>query len=648
MAYDSITAPGRLGRLEVRNRISLPPMEKNWCDRLGTPTQRYIDYYAKRAEHGVGMMNFEATYIDARGRGNLFQLGLWHDDNIPGHRRLNKAVQAFGCRTLAELNHGGRNSNTHRTGLQPVGPSNCPSAIVGGHQLRELTVEDIRGIVQTFREGARRAVAAGYDMINIHGAHGYLITSFLSHLYNQRRDEYGGSEENRWRFLIEIYQAIREEVGPDMPVGVRLSAEEDVEGGYKIDATIRLVRHLSFLGLDFVDVSTGLYESLETLIQPMDMREGCLLPLARQIREAVSIPVISAGRINDIDMAERAVSAGDCDYVQMGRAFHADPEILSKTLDGRKDETIGCIACNKCCAELFVNRPSVCTVNVDAGRERFAAIVPSAAPRRVMVVGGGMAGMEAAHLAARRGHDVTLYEKTDRLGGWINILAAPRNRVSWSRAIEDRIRLCDQAGVETVTGKRVTAEEIRQEGPDVLIVATGTRPFMPRYVPGIDQELVTQYDDVIRGRVDVGTEVLVMGGQYLGLTTAEFLAERGARVTVVEATGGLAADLEFMAQKMLLARIEASNEIVVRLDSNVERIEANGVILQSGGELETLDGIDQVVIALEREMDRELIEAVSAGLADDLGFEFHAIGDCVWPREPYDAVLDGNTVARNI
>ena len=648
MAYESITAPARLGKLEVKNRISLPPMEKNWCDRLGTPSQRYIDYYAKRAEYGVGMMNFEATYIDARGRGNLFQLGLWHDDNVPAHRRLNEAVQAHGCRTLAELNHGGRNSNTHRTGLQPVGPSNCPSAIVGGHELRALTVEEIEKIVHSFREGARRAVAAGYDVINIHGAHGYLITSFLSHLYNQRTDEYGGSEENRWRFLIEIYRAIRDEVGPDMPVGVRLSAEEDVDGGYKIDSTIRLVRHLSSLGLDFVDVSTGLYESLETLIQPMDMREGCLLPLARQIREAVSIPVISAGRINDIDMAERAVSAGDCDFVQMGRAFHADPEILSKALDGRKDETVRCIACNKCCAELFVNKPSVCTVNVDAGRERFAAIVPSAAPRRVMVVGGGMAGMEAAQLAARRGHGVTLYEKTDQLGGWINILSAPRNRENWSRAIEDRMRLCRQAGVEIVTGKRITDEDIRDERPDVLIVATGTKPFMPKYVPGIDREMVTDYDDVIRGRVDIGSNVIVVGGQYLGLTTAEFLAERGAAVTVVEATGGLAADLEFMAQKMLLARIEASNEIVVRLNSNVEDINANSIVVQSDGELETLDGIDQVVVALEREMDQELIEAITAGLVDDLGIEYHAIGDCVWPREPYDAVLDGNTVARSI
>ncbi len=646
MTFEHVSSPGRLGKLEIKNRITLPPMEKNWCDRLGNPTQRYVDYYAERARHGVGMMNFEATYVDARGRGNLFQLGLWHDDNVPAHRKLNEAVQAYGCRTSAELNHGGRNSNTHRTGLQPVGPSNCPSAIVGGHELRELSVEEIGAVVRSFRDGARRAAEAGYDTITVHGAHGYLIASFLSHVYNRRTDRYGGSEENRWRFLVEVYEAIRAEVGSGMPVGLRLSAEEGVEGGYSAEDAVRLVRHLETLGLDFVDVSTGLYESLETLIQPMDMPEGCLLPLARRFKRAVSVPVLGAGRITDMETAERALRDGDCDFVHMGRAFHADAEILAKALQGRSDETVGCVACNKCCHELFVNRPSVCSVNVDAGRERFAALPKAARSRRIMVVGGGMAGMEAARVAARRGHDVTLLEKTDRLGGWLNVLAAPRHRRNWSRAIEDRAGMCERAGVRIRTGRAVSAGDVREERPDVLVVATGTRPFVPKYLPGIDEEFVTDYDKVIRGAVAPGDRVLVVGGQHLGLIAAEFLAERGSSVTVVEATGGLAGDLEFMAQKMLLARIEANENVTLRLNSNVERIGADEIVLQSGGSLESLRGVDQVVLALERDMERDLIEEVSDRLIDSLGIECHEAGDCVWPREPYDAVMDGNRVGR--
>ena len=648
MAYSAITTPGQIGSLEIKNRISLSPMEKNWCDRLGNPTQHYIDYYAERAKRGVGLMNFEATYVDARGRGNLFQLGLWTDDNIPGHRRLVEAVKAHGCRASAELNHGGRNSNTHRTGLQPVGPSNCPSSMVGGHALHELTVDEIADVVETFRQGARRAIEAGYDLINLHGAHGYLITSFLSHVNNQRSDQYGGSDENRWRFVTEIYQAVREEVGAETPVGIRLSAEEEVEGGFKIESMIGLVNHLEKMGLDFVDVSTGLYESIERLIQPMDLQQGCLLPLARQMKEAVSVPVFSSGRINDVDIAERAVSQGDCDFAHMSRAFHADPAILEKTLAGHKDDVIGCVACNKCCLELFVNRPSVCTVNVDAGRERFAALPAASSPRRAMVVGGGMAGMEAARVAAERGHNVTLYEKTDKLGGQINVMRAPRNRLNWGRAMKDRIRLCERAGVKVELETTVDADLVRQESPDVLIIATGTRPFMPRYVPGIDQEMVTHYDDIIHGRVDVGVNVVVVGGQDLGLTTAEYMAENGADVTVIEATGALATDLEFMAQKLLLARVERSNQITVRLNTNIEKIDEDSILVQSGGDLETLDDIDQVVFALERDRERDLIESISSDLIEELGIEYHVVGDCVWPGEPYDAVLSGYTAGRSI
>ena len=648
MEYEYATSAGRIGNLELKNRISLPPMEKNWCDRLGNPTRRFIDYYAERAKHGVGSITYEATYIDARGRGNLFQLGLWHDDNIAAHKRLNEAVQAYGCRTSAEINHGGRNANTHRTGLQPAGPSNVPLPMVGGHQLHELSTDEIAAVVQSFRNGARRAAEAGYDMITIHAAHGYLITSFLSPVNNRRTDTYGGSEENRQRFALEVYRAVRDEVGAEMPVGIRVSAEEGVEGGYKISSTVGLINRLASMGLDFVDVSTGVYESIEDLIQPMDMAQGCLLPLARQMKEAVQIPVFGAGRIVDIELAEQAVSNGDCDFVHMGRAFHADPALLSKSLEGRKDNVVGCIACNKCCMELFVNKPSVCTVNVAAGRERQFKLVQASKPKSVIVAGGGMAGMEAARVAAERGHEVTLYEKTDRLGGWINVLGAPRNRAVWARAVIDRVRLCKQAGVEIVLGKEVTECLLREEEPDALIAATGTRPFIPKYLPGHQEPIVTNYDDVARGKIAPGSNVVVIGGQQVGMAIAEFLTESGSRATVVEATGSVASDLEFMAQKMLTARL-AKNELAdIRLNTNIEAIRSDSVLLQSGGKTQTLAGIDQVVFALERDMNQDLQEIVSDGLLDELGMEFRAAGDCVWPGEPYDAVLSGFTAAASL
>lgn len=644
MAYDAITRPGQIGDLEIRNRISLSPMEKNWCDRLGNPGQNYIDYYALRAEHGVGTMNFEATYIDARGRGNLRQLGLWCDDNIPAHQRLNEAVQAHGCRTSAELNHGGRNANTHRTGLQPVGPSNVPFPMVGGHELHVLTHEEIANVVRSFAQGARRAVEAGYDMITIHGAHGYLITTFLSYISNRRDDEYGGSDENRWRFLIEIYSAIRKVVGSGMPVGVRLSAQEEMEGGYEVDYIIRLVQHLEAMGIDFVDISTGRYENIETLIQPMDLVPGVLMPLSRQVKEAVGIPVFGAGRVDEMSGAEAIIANGDCDFVHMGRAFHADPEILSKSLANRQDEVVSCIACNKCCMELFVNKPSVCTVNPAAGRERLAALRPAEKVKDVMVVGGGIAGLEAARVAATRGHNVTLYEMTNVTGGHLNVLGSHHHQSQWRQAAADREAMARRAGATIHLRHTVSPDDVEDIAPDALILATGTRPFIPEYLPGWDLPHVTDYEALTRGRVKPGKSAAVIGGQWLGMAVAQFLAEAGSKVTVIEPTGAMAQDLEYMAQQTMNARLAKSDQISIRLNTNVERIEPDLLVLQSGGEIEDLPDIDQVVFAIERTMERDLEHALAeSGVLKEVG-ETHAIGDCVWPREPFDAVMDGYTI----
>ena len=648
MDYEHVTRPGQIGSLETKNRISLSPMEKNWCDRLGNPGQNYIDYYAERAKHGVGSMNFEATYIDARGRGNLFQLGLWCDDNIPAHKRLNQAIHAFGCRTSAELNHGGRNSNTHRTGLQPVGPSNSPFPMVGGHELHALTIDEIADVVDSYRRGARRAAEAGYDMITIHGAHGYLVTNFLSYLNNTRTDAYGGSDENRWRFLTEIYQAMRDEVGSAMPIGVRLSAQEEMEGGYEIDYIIRLIKQLETLGLDFGDISTGRYENIETLIQPMDTHSGVLMPLARQVKEAVGIPVFCAGRVDAIGDADAILARGDCDFVHMGRAFHADPEILSKSLSSREDEIVNCIACNKCCMQLFMNKPSVCTVNPAAGQERLATLHPAAKAKDVMIVGGGIAGLEAARVAASRGHNVTLYEMTNQTGGHLHVLGAHKDQANWRQAAADREALARRSGATIYLRHTVSPDDIIEAKPDVLILATGTRPFIPEYLPGWDSAHVTDYEALTRGRVEPGKSVAVIGGQWLGMAVAQSLAEAGAEVTVIEATDAIAQDLEFMAQQVMNARLAKSNQISIRLNTNVERIEPDRLVLQSGGKTEEIEGFDQVVFAIERTMERDLEHVLAETGACDAVSEVYTIGDCVWPREPYDSLLDGFNVAKAI
>ena len=647
--FERISQPGRIGGLTVKNRVSMSPMERNWGDRIGNPTQAYIDYLVERAKADVGLMAVEATYIDPRGRGNVFQLGLWHDSNVESHRKLNDAVHQYGVLTQAEINHGGRNSAAVKTGLQPVAPSPIPNDIVGGQIPHELSREEIAEIVSRFVAGARRAVEAGYDMITIHGAHGYLVTNFLSPKFNRRMDEYGGSEENRWRFPRRVFQSIRQELGGDVPVGIRISASEDVEGGISVENSISFINHLSELGLDYVDVSAGIYESLETVIQPMDLETGCLLPYARTLKQNVSIPVIAAGRINDMEIAERALAEGDADFLHMGRAFHADPEIYSKSISGREGEVVGCIGCNHCCAVLFVNERSVCTVNPAAGRERSMKISPAESSRKVMVVGGGLAGMEAAAVAAARGHDVTLYEKNRSCGGIVTILGASKFKANWNRAAEDRVGMLRNSGANIITGKEVVPADIESEKPDVVVFATGTRPFMPIYVPGIENEIVTNYEELIRGAAKPGNRVVLIGGGLLiGAVAAEYLVESGADVTMVEPSGELAVDEEFMARTMLLERIERNERIAVRLNSNVERIGEDWVDVQSGDCVERINGIDQIVFAIQRDMERSLIEEMTGDRAADLGIETHVIGDAVFPRHPYNAVFEGAMIGRSV
>lgn len=646
--YSRISEPGNIGKLEIRNRVSMSPMEKQWADRLGNPPQFYVDYMAERARHGVGMITMESTFVDPRGRGNIFQLGLWDDSNVEHHRKLTDAVRAHGTRAATELMHVGRQGATYKIGLQPEAQSAVPCEVSGGYLPRRIEHEEIARIRENFRKAARRAVEAGYDMITIHGAHGYLITGFLSPRFNQRNDEYGGSEENRWRFPREVYEVIREEVGDDVPVGFRLSADEDVEGGLTVAHSIAFIQKMTELGLDYVDVSAGVYESAPTIIQPMDLPEGVLLPIAKEMKRSLDIPVIAAGRINTMDLAERALEAGDADFVHMGRAFHCDPEIYEKAVSGRSEETIRCIGCNKCIGTVFSDNRMVCTVNPVAGREREMPLRPAEKPRRVMVVGGGMAGMEVAATAAQRGHSVTLYEKSDGLGGHLRVLSASKHRRSWWNAAEDRMTKLRTAGVKVVTGTEVAPEHVSEAKPEVLVLATGSKPFMPPYIPGIEQPIVTDYQALTNGTMKPGRNVVVMGGQELGLTVAEYLSEHGAKVTVVDDSAAIGRDLEGITAAVMLPRIEADPNIAVRVQTNIEAIGPDHVVVQCGGQTETISGVDQVVYAWHRDMERDLVEKVSGPFRDQLGLELHVIGDAVWPRHPYDAVNEGTRLGRLI
>lgn len=636
--------PGLIKNLRIKNRVSMAPMERCYANIDGSVSQKYIDYMVERAKNGVGMMAVESTYIDPTGRGHVYQLGLYDDKLIPGHKRLTDAVHQYGARISAELQHAGRQTTALVTGVQPVGPSSVPCVPTGGEVPRELTIAEIKELVQKFAEAARRAKKAGYDTVTIHGAHGYLINAFASPYSNKRTDEYGGTLEKRMRFAMEVYRATRAVVGDDYPVGYRLSADEFIDGGLTLDDTKRIAKMLEEAGMDYLDVSAGIYESTPMMCAPMDMPLGYLTHLAAAIKEVVAIPIIATGRINDMVLADRILQNNQADYVHMVRAFHADPEILVKARKGETDDICMCMACNKCVEVLLKNLPIICTVNPCAGREKEFELKAAKGRKRVMVIGGGVAGMEAARIVRIRGHDVTLFEKDAELGGQIRWASKGKYYEEFFQAARYRIHEVKRTGVKLELGREVILADVTRFNPDAVVIATGAVPFVPM-ITGIHHASVSTNTDILSGKREIGRKSLVIGGGREGLTVAEFLSENGSQVTVVEASDALGLDFGPLRQWVIRDRINENTAIDVKLRTTVERINDQDVELHREGLFEKLSGVDSVVLAWARKSVNQLADEVAG---DNKVPEIYRIGDAVIPRDASDAIFEGALIGRMI
>jgi len=636
--------PGRIKNVQIKNRVSLAPMERGYANMDGSISQRYIDYLVERAKNGVGMMNVESTYIDAKQRGRLYQVGLYDDTLIPSHKRLTDAVHRYGTKIVAEIQHPGRQAGAMVNGVQPIGPSAVPCMATGGDVPREMTVSEIKELVGMFAHAAVRAQKAGYDMISIHGGHGYVINAFASPFSNKRTDEYGGSQENRFRLAFEVCAAVRAAVGDDFAVGYRLSADEFIDGGLTVDDTRALAKGLESKGIDFLDISAGIYESVDIIAPPLGMPLGCLVYLAAEIKEIVEVPVIATGRINDMVFAESILKNNQADFVHMVRAFNADPEILVKSQRGEMNDICICMGCMKCSDTMAMNLRSICTVNPAAGREREFALIPARTKKKVMVIGGGIAGMEAARIAAQRGHNVTLYEKDDELGGQIRWASKGNLHEEFYQTARYRIQEVRKSGVKIIMNKEVTLADVKAYAPDVVIVATGAEPFRPA-IPGINNPIVSTGFDILSGKAKAGKTAVVIGGKRQGLTVAEFLAEKGSKVIIVEPSPALGSDMGFVRMMVTTRRISEDPAITVRLKTSVEKIDHGEVVLQSESIHETLTGIDSVVAAWQTAPVNMLAEEIAL---DGKVSEVYSIGDAVLPRDASDAIYEGAIIGRKI
>jgi len=635
-SFEKLFEPIKIGTMEVKNRFVMAPMVTNYAANDGSVTERFTAYHKARAKGDVGLIIVEATFVHPRGKGFSNELGIDKDALIGKLTELTDAVHEHGAKIAVQLYHSGRQSYSAVTGgpLFAPSPLACP---VCGETPVEMTKQDIGDLITAFGEGARRAKAAGFDAVEIHGAHGYLVGQFLSPYSNKRADEYGGSLENRARFPLEVLAKVRETVGENYPVLYRLSSEEFVTGGLTIEDIKEFAPMLVEHGIDAIHVSGGVYESAAMIIQPAAVPQGVYVSNASAIKEAIGsrVPVIVVGRIKDPAMAEDIIRTGKADMIAMGRALLADPELPSKLQAGTPEEIRRCIGCNQACIDrLFQDQDIACLGNPLTGREwQYNLEEKAAKSKKVLVIGGGPGGLEASRVAALRGHDVFLYEKNQELGGLLPIAALPPHREEINDLTDFLISQVKKLGVQVTVGHAVDEAVIDDIKPDEIIMATGATPIIPT-VPGVETANIVTGEAILTG-ASFGKNVVVVGGGLVGCETAEFMAAKGAHVTIVEMLDAVAADMGALDKALLMMRLEEMGVTIIT-GGTVTAFKENSVVMEKAGKEETIDGVDTIVLALGYKA-----EVTMQPLLEKKKIPYHMIGDCAGPRKITEAIYEG-------
>ncbi len=689
MSFEIMSSPMNIGTCEIKNRIVLPPMLMGFGQFDGRPTEKLMNYYEERAKGGCGLIMTEITRVnDQTGSAAFAQLAASHDYHIEPLRELAKRVQRHGAKIFVQLHHPGRQNVGLLVGTVPlsiqlekltkgvygkllykmtpaigptllkndivpssVAPSKCPPAYFAAGRVRALRYKEIKELEQNFIDAAERVKKAGCDGVELHASHGYLLQQFLSPYTNQRTDEYGGNLENRMRFLLNILRGIKEKCGKDFPVVVRLTADECYEmvgqkgKGYTLEDGVKIAKALEENGADAIDVSSAGYDAFNYWLEPVSFEPGWRKYMAKAIKDAVSIPVMAANLIRSPEQAEQQLKDGIQDFVSLGRPQIADPYWAEKALNGGVIKR--CICCLNCIESMqnnaYIGSHGECSVNPFVGHES-EELKKDGNERNIAVIGAGPAGLMASEILARRGFNVTLFEKQEKAGGQIILAAAPPKKDKTMWFVDDLVATCEELGVNILLNTPATVEKIKELNPCTVVVATGSNPIKPKFNGSYDAEKVLTFEDILSGKVTLtNKKVALIGSGMTGLETAHTLIENGCQVTVVEMAKEIAPDTWMQHKDDVMPHLEKADTKFMLGEKLCEI--GNGYIVTENvkSRQTTKANADYVVLALGSRPDNALVNELKSN-----GFNPFIIGDAQKVGRIADATKGAYKVAISI
>ena len=633
-----LLSPIKIRGLEIPNRSVMPPMGTGLSNRDETVSEANLAYLKRMASGGIGLVIPELVGVHPSG---CVGLGIYDDRFIPGLTKMVETVHEVGAKVALQLHHGGREAARQLQKGEAIGPSAIPSRVYGVPP-QEMTPDQIQEIIAAFGSAGKRAQTAGADAVELHAAHGYLLMQFLSALSNQRADEYGGSFEKRARFVVEVIQSVREAVGEDFPIFLRLSTEEFIKNGYVVEDLQTIVPEFVKAGVDVIHASIGTHGSPGAVTQASPEYEpGWTVERANKIKQAAGVPVIAVGRFTDPRLADEVIARGEADMVAFGRQQLADPDFMIKAREDRFDDIRKCIACNQGCIERLMLEPGSsvrCAINPETGQELLYPREAAETGKTIWVIGGGPAGIMAALEASRLGHSVTLFERDAQLSGQIEYASKAPFKQNFKEWIDWLIKQAEKGGVEFRLNTEVKENMLEPGAADVVILAIGGEKTVPA-IPGVDEALVCDAWQVLSGQVAPGKNVVVVGGGLIGMETADYLADKGSQITLVEMLENSPVTKASTHGYFLHRRLRDAN-CQFLFNAELKEIRSDAITISSSGQESTISPVDQVVMAVGMKPRNALKKRLQ-----ESGIRHYIVGDAVQVRRIIEATDEGAKAA---